>query len=105
MAFLLAAVSLALADGLVANVVAYERDTGVFYYPLTAWIWEQIRVHGHEQPLLRGNRLFRVVPVPAGSQIVTFHFELDSVRLGAALSAAALALILSGIATGLRAQG
>jgi hypothetical protein len=46
---LLAVVSLSLADGLVANVVAYERDTTVFYFPLMTWVAQ--RLHQGELPL------------------------------------------------------
>ena len=46
---LLAAVSLSLADGLTANVVAYERDTAVFYFPLMSWVAQ--RLHQGELPL------------------------------------------------------
>ena len=48
-AFLLMAVSLSLADGLLGNVVAYEQDTPAFYYPLTVWAWEQL--HRGQLPL------------------------------------------------------
>jgi len=46
---LLAVVSLSLADGLTANVVAYERDTAVFYFPLMSWVAQ--RLHQGELPL------------------------------------------------------
>jgi len=46
---LLAVVSLSLADGLLANVVAYERDTTVFYFPLMTWVAQ--RLHQGELPL------------------------------------------------------
>ncbi|MGI9146411.1 MAG: YfhO family protein [Chloroflexota bacterium] len=46
---LLVAVSLSMADGLVANVVAYERDTTVFYFPLMSWAAQ--RLHQGELPL------------------------------------------------------
>ncbi len=46
---LLAAVSLSLADGLLEDVVAYERDTTVFYFPLMSWVAQ--RLHQGELPL------------------------------------------------------
>ena len=46
---LLAVVSLSLSDGLTANVVAYERDTAVFYFPLISWVAQ--RLHQGELPL------------------------------------------------------
>src|SRR5438445_12668507 len=46
---LLAIVSLSLSDGLTANVVAYERDTAVFYFPLMSWVAQ--RLHQWELPL------------------------------------------------------
>ena len=42
-AALLVIVSLSLADGLLSNIVAYERDTAVFYFPLMSWVGEQLR--------------------------------------------------------------
>ena len=42
LAALLVVVSLSLADGIAANVVAYERDTTVFYFPLMSWLGEQL---------------------------------------------------------------
>jgi hypothetical protein len=46
---LLVVVSLSVADGLLANVVAYERDTTVFYFPLMSWVAQ--RLHQGELPL------------------------------------------------------
>lgn len=43
---LLAIVSLSLLDGLIARVVAAERDTGVFYYPLLRAMSAQMRAEG-----------------------------------------------------------
>jgi hypothetical protein len=48
-ALLLAVVSLSLVDGLLWGVVAYERDTTVFYYPLTVWSRDQL--HQGQFPL------------------------------------------------------
>jgi len=42
-AALLGMVSLSVADGLLANVVPYERDTTVFYFPLMSWAAERLR--------------------------------------------------------------
>ena len=42
-------VSASLADGLLFNVVAYERDTTVFYFPLMSWVAQ--RLHQGELPL------------------------------------------------------
>ena len=49
MAGLLLVVSVPLADGLLRGVVAFERDTTVFYYPLMAWVSQ--RLHLGEFPL------------------------------------------------------
>jgi hypothetical protein len=43
LAGLLIVVSLSVADGLLTNVVAYERDTSVFYFPLMSWVAQQLR--------------------------------------------------------------
>ncbi len=42
-AALLASVSLSVADGLLLNVVPYERDTTVFYYPLMSWLGQRLQ--------------------------------------------------------------
>src|SRR5919199_1748370 len=42
-AVLIVGVTLSVADGLLSNVVAYERDTTVFYFPLLRWVSEQLR--------------------------------------------------------------
>lgn len=57
------------------------------YYP--GW---RAFVDGHEQPLLRGDLLFRVVPLPAGEHEVEFRFEPSSVRIGLLISALSLAI-------------
>jgi hypothetical protein len=49
MAALVVIVTLSLVDGLLANVVAYERDTTVFYFPLMEWVAQ--RLHQGELPL------------------------------------------------------
>ena len=46
---LLVSVGLSVADGLLSNVVPYERDTTVFYFPLMSWVAERLQ-HG-ELPL------------------------------------------------------
>lgn len=43
---LLAIVALSVLDGLLGRVVAAERDTGVFYYPLLRALSEQLRAEG-----------------------------------------------------------
>src|SRR4029077_13808575 len=40
---LLGIICLALIDGLLGNVVAFERDTSVFYFPLMSWVGQQLR--------------------------------------------------------------
>lgn len=61
------------------------------YYP--GW---RAFVDGVEQPIMRGDLLFRVVAVPAGDREVTFRFEPVSIRIGLAISLAAL-LIAVGV--------
>ncbi len=43
LAGLLVIISLSAADGLLSNVVPYERDTSVFYFPLMSWVGQQLR--------------------------------------------------------------
>ncbi|HEX8967976.1 MAG TPA: hypothetical protein VF937_08860, partial [Chloroflexota bacterium] len=42
LALVLVVVGLSLSDSLLANVVPYERDTVVFYYPLLNWLAQQL---------------------------------------------------------------
>ena len=51
-------------------------------------------VDGVEQPILRGNLMFRVVQVPEGQHDVVFRFEPTSVLLGLRISLAAVAVAL-----------
>jgi hypothetical protein len=62
------------------------------YYP--GW---QAFVDGQPQPLVRGDLLFRVVPVPAGEHIVEFRFEPSSVRIGLLVSVLALFVAISAL--------
>jgi uncharacterized membrane protein YfhO len=48
----------------------------------------------HPPAVLRGDVLFRVVPVPAGEHDVEFRFEPSSVKLGLAISLASLVLLV-----------
>jgi uncharacterized membrane protein YfhO len=59
------------------------------YYP--GWI---ASVDGQSAPVLRGDVLFRVVPVPAGEHEVEFRFEPASVKLGLPTSLAAILIVL-----------
>ena len=56
------------------------------YYP--GWV---ASVDGQPTSLLRGDVLFRVVPVPGGEHDVEFRFEPASVKLGLLISLGALA--------------
>ncbi len=60
------AVALSLADGLLGNAVAYERDTVVFYYPLMVWAagW----LHAGTVPLW-APQLFGGYPIFADGEI------------------------------------
>src|SRR6266498_1391278 len=69
------------------------------YYP--GW---RAFVDGGEQPLVRGDLLFRVVPVPAGQHQVIFRFEPTSIRLGLAISLAALLCAIGVLVAASRAQ-
>ena len=75
------------------NALLVLSDT---YYP--GWY---ASVDGVEQPLGRGDVLFRVVPVPSGEHDVEFRFEPASVRVGLLITAisllcAAVALVIAG---------
>jgi hypothetical protein len=76
-----------------ADTLLVLSDT---YYP--GW---RAYVDGREAPLVRGDLLFRVVPVPAGEHDVDMRFEPASIRLGFGISVVALiavgiALVLAG---------
>jgi Bacterial membrane protein YfhO len=60
------------------------------YYP--GWTAE---VDGQPTSVLRGDLLFRVVPVPGGEHEVTFRFEPVSVKIGLAISLVSLAALLA----------
>ena len=62
------------------------------YYP--GWV---ASVDGEPTSVLRGDVLFRVVPVPAGEHDVEFRFEPASVKLGLAMSLGALLLVVGGL--------
>jgi hypothetical protein len=62
------------------------------YYP--GWV---ATVDGQATPVLRGDVLFRVVPVPGGEHDVQFRFEPASIKLGIALSIAALLAIVAAL--------
>ena len=62
------------------------------YYP--GWV---ASVDGQPTAILRGDVLFRVVPVPAGEHEVEFHFEPVSVKLGLLISLVALLLVGAGL--------
>src|SRR5919199_5938037 len=61
------------------------------YYP--GWV---ASVDGQPTTVLRGDVLFRVVPVPAGEHEVQFRFEPGSVRLGLAISLVSLLVLIIG---------
>jgi hypothetical protein len=47
--------------------------------------------------VLRGDVLFRVIPVPAGEHDVEFRFEPASVRIGLLISLAAVLSVMAGL--------
>jgi uncharacterized membrane protein YfhO len=67
------------------------------YYP--GW---KAFVDGQQTPLLRGDVLFRAVPIPAGEHDVQLHFEPASVKVGLAISLVVLGSLLGclGISSG-----
>jgi hypothetical protein len=62
-------------------------------------------VDGQEQPIVRGDLLFRVVPLPAGQHEVEFRFEPLSIRLGLLATLASLVLALGLVVAGWRRNG
>jgi uncharacterized membrane protein YfhO len=47
--------------------------------------------------VLRGDVLFRVIPVPAGEHDVEFQFEPASVRIGLLISLVAVLIVVAGL--------
>jgi hypothetical protein len=73
-----------------SNSLLVLSDT---YYPgWTARLDGQARL-----PVLRGDVLFRVVPVPAGEHTLELRFEPASLGLGLAVTGAALLLAMGGL--------
>jgi len=58
-------------------------------------------VDGQPVTVLRGDVLFRVVPVPAGEHDVEFRFEPTSVRLGLLISVGSLLVLVCALALAL----
>jgi len=86
-----------------ATIERYERERVVVrattdrpgYLVLTdldlpGW---QARVDGDAAPILRGDYMFRAVPIAAGSHVVEFDYAPASVWLGRAISLLALAIL------------
>jgi hypothetical protein len=87
-----------------ATVTGYASDTVRIHTSATADAWLVLSdtfypgwlasVDGQPAAVLRGDVLFRVVPVPAGEHDVEFRFEPSSVKLGLAISLASLVLLV-----------
>jgi Bacterial membrane protein YfhO len=86
-----------------ADVVEYEPErvvvqasaSGAGYLVLGDRYDENWRatVDGQRAPLLRGDSMFRAVPLEAGQHQIVFTYEPFAVRLGAAISGLTLALV------------
>jgi hypothetical protein len=63
------------------------------YYP--GWA---ATIDGQAAPVLRGDVLFRVVPVPAGDHEVELDFQPASIRIGLLISLGCVALVLAALA-------
>ncbi|MEW6270959.1 MAG: YfhO family protein [Thermodesulfobacteriota bacterium] len=57
-------------------------------------------VDGGERPILRADYAFRAVALPAGTHRVVFRYQPASLRIGAAISAAALVAMVAVVAAG-----
>jgi hypothetical protein len=91
----------------VATITSYAADAVTIHTSADADAWLVLSdtyypgwfasVDGQSTPLLRGDVLFRAVPVPAGEHSVEFHFEPVSVKLGLLISLAAMLLVAGGL--------
>jgi Bacterial membrane protein YfhO len=95
-----------------ANVTTYEPGEVTVHTSTDAAAWLVLTdtyypgwtayLDGQPATVLRGDVLFRVVPVPSGEHEVALRFEPDSVKLGLGISLAAvtvvvLCLLISGV--------
>jgi hypothetical protein len=80
------------ADGQRLRVTA---DRAALLMVLDNWLpaWEAT-VGGRAAPVLRANHTFRAIPVPPGEHVVTLRYRADTLRSGAFISLAVLALLL-----------
>jgi uncharacterized membrane protein YfhO len=63
------------------------------YYP--GWTAE---IDGQSTTVLRGDVLFRVVPIPAGEHEVDLRFEPTSVKVGLVISLLSLGVVVASLA-------
>jgi hypothetical protein len=90
-----------------ATVTGYAADAVKIHTSASADAWLVLSdtsypgwlafVDGQPAPVLRGDVLFRVVPVPGGEHDVEFRFEPASVRLGLGISVVALVVLVGGL--------
>src|SRR5207302_11129676 len=91
-----------------ARITAYEASAVKIHTSASADAWLVLSdtfypgwtaaVDGQPVTVLRGDVLFRVVPVPAGEHEVEFRFEPASVRLGLSISISALLVLICALA-------
>ena len=87
-----------------ATVTKYAADSVRIHTTATADAWLVLSdtfypgwtavVDGQPVTVLRGDVLFRVVPIPAGEHDVGFRFEPTSVRVGLLISLGSLLLLV-----------
>lgn len=78
------------------EIVLFTKTSGPAYLLLSEMFYPgwKATVDGHPRSILRGNYLFRVVQIPAGPHVVRFVFDPLSIRLGLAVTALSLFVIL-----------
>jgi Bacterial membrane protein YfhO len=79
------------------RVAASTRDDALLVLTDTYYPGWQAFVDGQPQPLVRGDLLFRVVPVPAGEHTVELRFEPTSVRIGLLVSLLAVLVAVTAL--------
>jgi hypothetical protein len=78
-----------------AHTLRVTADRAALLIVLDNWFpaWEAT-VGGRAAPVLRANHTFRAIPVPPGEHVVTLRYRADTLRSGAFISLAVLALLL-----------
>jgi hypothetical protein len=88
-----------------SNVISTKVHSQAAGYLVVADVWYpgwQAYVDGERAPLLRANYLFKAIPIPAGEHEVAVLYQPKAFNLGAAVSIAAIILLIGLVAIRIR---